>query len=563
MGGVGYWPRCGAAKRVCVGVLMAMTAGVGLLGFPVATAQSLSPIGADPVDLLHANLTFGQPATGSLKMQPGNAEWFASWQGVPNDATPTVSEFEFSGRQARLIYFESVLLGGPNVEIKENPVTSDPLPVTLRLELEQIPQQTQVVVENFSVSVSEAGGDRELVLRAAPSDGAGLETGDSWTLASLAPGKSLSNHNRTLNAVGAPQPVVSGWNVLLEGRKGAVHTDQPRSVHFYGYNVTIRHAGGTETYRTGAFNATETFPGGPRLVPKEAFLVILPQDSHFQLASRDASIRVVSPRLSVAGSFLFKEAIGFLSAAPRQQVLDNHDLHPEGVFVVRSVPPPIGASHRLELDGWAHGVVWPSVPLAGMAARGEVPLPFVVTALAAAALGLLMVKFLAGFFTRLKKDKLLESDLRQRIVDALTANPGLRMKPLAVLVGVSTGSIRHHLTVLIDHQIVRAFKLEGEWRYALATCDLGSVRRTVVMEKHPEFLTLLRHVRPHGTPADFLVAQLRLELGFSTSGSYKVIERAAREGFIVKESCGRSVFVRPAQGLSPEESASVRRLACT
>lgn len=251
----------------------------------------------------------------------------------------------------------------------------------------------------------------------------------------------------------------------------------------------------------------------------------------------------------VHGSFTAYGARGRLEAVGKNLSFDRKELSLEGTFVVRETPPPgdpendradrvdVAASGEFTAAGLDFAAVagtpgtWDSATAALWTAGG--------------ALGLVAFWKLAGaLFTRLRQTLLLNNETRRRVFDAIQGNPGVRLPDLLRIASVHASSARYHLYVLERHgQIVRR-KVLGTQRFLAPSSPSRASPRRVLLESEPRFRDLLDALAAGPTGAASIVGPLSLRWGMSRQGAWKIINAAARQDLVVKETNGRSVTLR-------------------
>ncbi len=343
---------------------------------------------------------------------------------------------------------------------------------------------------------------------------------------------------------------VVGWGRDVELDHAAVRATGDATLYLE--HATIEGAGFREALPP--YKAQTETSGAGVVTTKERLVHALLDVPGVLLETDLAGLRTICAdlRMDVDGRFTAYDARGTAWANGEELAFERRELTLLGDFRLDETPqggdPARGARTDVEAQGAGSfdaigldfALVAADTPLAG---AGRVAVGLAV----AAGLGFGLWKLAAFLFTRLRPDELLEQGGRRRIAEAVQANPGTTIVALQELTGMSSTNVRYHLSVLRRHGRIRAFKLQGSWRYAPMQHDVHALQRRSLLESDPKLQRLVELVGQNPVPAGALVESLRVEWGLSRSGTWNLIDRATHGNLILKERDGKKVVLRTPQ----------------
>lgn len=479
------------------------------LGAPAGAVAEPSR-GLDPVEPVHADVAFVDPARVSGPLDV--ADWLLQ---VPrSDDGDPLPAFDLLGAEATATYVERTILPQSGWETE--------------------PKQTTRTLLDIDADLAFVGGPSELEVG---HGGGPLEIRDApdWRLGTV----EGTMPKAIFVPSGSAPAEVDRQALFLEREGGSFHAEGSVPLYIYGFNVTIRHREGTETYTTGLRDAWAQsglpVPDGAPPAQTESYLVLRVEEGSFTLAT-DRPVRIVSHRVALVGSVEIHDAHGRIERDGAAGQLDGKRMRLDGAF---DVTPGTGSSadtHEVAFDGFAF--------VQASSARFPVPsLSPTVVAGGTAALALLL-GLGAWLYTRLRHDTVADHPRRRAALAAVEQRPGLTVDELAATLGVHANTARYHVRVLETHGRVRAYRTRGTWRVVPATVDVARARAQAVLAGDPAVACLVDDVGPDGVPASRAVRVLQGRLGLSRSRGWRIVDRAVDAGLLVRERQGRRVVLR-------------------
>ena len=334
---------------------------------------------------------------------------------------------------------------------------------------------------------------------------------------------------------------VPGWVRLVHLRGGAVEIRGNLTLYVDSALVEVGsdfredlppHRETVATYENGAaaFYRFRFHHGLVRL--NDARILIDPSDAPFACSALQAELE---------GTLTAFAARGRISAGSRTVEFERREASLSGRFSVLEAPvtdggegsPAVvaeasGSFDAVGLDFADAGLFTPRTPPEVAA--------WTLAALVAAALGY-AAKMGWPLYTRLVRHRLLDSETRSLIVEALRATPWMAIRQLQDATGLARSTLRYQLGVLRRHGLVRRLAAAGLERFAPA--DLA------VAPPEADLRRILRASPATGTRRLAEVMRLlRAEADYSRFGAWKAVRRAARDGELALERRGREVWVR-------------------
>jgi len=135
----------------------------------------------------------------------------------------------------------------------------------------------------------------------------------------------------------------------------------------------------------------------------------------------------------------------------------------------------------------------------------------------------------------------LELESRRRIYEFLIANPGVHLRRIGEILGMSTGMLSYHLDYLERHGLLKSEEESHRKRYFIARAFLEAQRRIlgVLREDVPRKIVL--ELLTHG---ERTFAQLQEAVGVSKSTmSYQIQKLLSRDILVRTKRERESVFV--------------------
>ncbi len=162
-------------------------------------------------------------------------------------------------------------------------------------------------------------------------------------------------------------------------------------------------------------------------------------------------------------------------------------------------------------------------------------------AIAAAAVGgFLVIKFLVGaLFTRLSPERALEHPRRRAIHGFVIDNPGTNFRDIVRETGVSSGTVRHHLTILerSGHLMERQFG--GTVRFFENHGRYNATWSTVALLREPDLADLYNWLEAHPGSFQKDVLTGMEEQGWSRSTTQHRVSRLVDGGAVSMKTQGR------------------------
>ncbi len=181
-----------------------------------------------------------------------------------------------------------------------------------------------------------------------------------------------------------------------------------------------------------------------------------------------------------------------------------------------------------DLGGSTGGVSERSA-LAGMPESGS-GLAIAATAVTGLALLLLVVKFaILPFFTRLKRDALLDNPVRARLHERVRADPGIHLADLVDFAAIGYGATRHHLEQLVKHRYLSQLNIDGMSRYyAAGEVPPQEARRAAILRS--DSTRRVYEVRANEPALSLREAGARL--GMSAPSVHRIKKKLEGEGLL-------------------------------
>jgi DNA-binding transcriptional ArsR family regulator len=241
---------------------------------------------------------------------------------------------------------------------------------------------------------------------------------------------------------------------------------------------------------------------------------------HRFTASGAAVEGAASPALLLLGGGRLDVAVHGSVRLPA--ALDGRTLQADGDLALRGLRPAEDGRLRARLDGAADGARLDEAGVdpasLGLGAAGAV---------AAAGLLGLLAKAAAALFSRLTPERSLRHPLRQRLLDAVRAHPGIHERALARLAGEAPGTVRHHVGVLVRQGLATRVRDGRVVRLRDARPDAlraGDPAAALLLEPALGRLDGWRREHPGATPAD-AVRHAVEAWGWSRSTAYHRLAR--------------------------------------
>lgn len=159
--------------------------------------------------------------------------------------------------------------------------------------------------------------------------------------------------------------------------------------------------------------------------------------------------------------------------------------------------------------------------------------------LAAAVAAGVLVLVGAALYHRITRNDALENENRQRILDLIRENPGIRAGTLASRLGLSHPTVAEHLRMLGRFRMVEAAG-EGQKRYFVAGAMGPEEKRVAGASSSPVAQALVAHLAQHGA-ADFGAMCDALGIGRSTASV--TLRRLEARGVVSRRREGARVVV--------------------
>jgi predicted transcriptional regulator len=145
----------------------------------------------------------------------------------------------------------------------------------------------------------------------------------------------------------------------------------------------------------------------------------------------------------------------------------------------------------------------------------------------------------AAIYSKIKKDKLLDHQTRQEIVDYLRENPGAYYSQIRKDLGLAHGVLTHHINMLEQQELLfsrqdrsyRRFYLDGMYR-----------KGPIVVGKQKEVLDIIRRI------PGLSQSEIGRKLGMGRMIVSYHINALEDLGLVEKRSSGRENLVYPANG---------------
>jgi predicted transcriptional regulator len=335
---------------------------------------------------------------------------------------------------------------------------------------------------------------------------------------------------------------VSGWTRSVDWTGGS--TTASGDARFFLENVDVTSEGKSWTLPNGHERTSSQLPG------------LLQATDHYIHGFLDArDVAMTFPEGSVGfcneatwtvdGHLTAFDASGSVNALGRTIPFHERELTLVGHFVLLDEAPREAAG-----DAWSAPV--PAQAQGNIEALGidfhqvaSQPMSAPVVLGVTAGLGLLALVALGAFlYTRLTDDGVLDTDGRRRIFEAIQANPGIGFGPLVRLVSASPSNTRYHLERLQRHGRIQIVQIGAHFHYVPKPADPHHARKQALVTADEPLRQLLSTLDGQERLATDLVAELRLNAGLSRSGSWKVLNRAEREGLIERRKESGRLFVR-------------------
>lgn len=219
-----------------------------------------------------------------------------------------------------------------------------------------------------------------------------------------------------------------------------------------------------------------------------------------------------------------------------------------GMEAVERAPVGIEALAGEPVQGQAPREAAP-LTLAALAARGgpefrsaepgALPVLLAAGALAAVALAL---------YHRIARHRVLEQATRQRVHDAIRAEPGIRVGTLQARLGLNYNTVLRHVRILENAGLVEAAG-SGHRRLFAREAALGvHAKGAAVAASAPAAQAVMRHLEASGASD---LAALSASLGLPKSSLSEAVSRLAAAGLVVKRRDGRRLEVALPARLPP------------
>ena len=151
---------------------------------------------------------------------------------------------------------------------------------------------------------------------------------------------------------------------------------------------------------------------------------------------------------------------------------------------------------------------------------------------AAAALYLLTKLLFVPFYTRLKRDRLLDNPVRARLYEAVRTSPGITQQELMDFAGIGDGATRHHLDQLVAHRLLFEVREDRHVRFfAAGEVPPELARREAVLRagSNRRVYELLR-AEPH-----LSLREAGARLGMSAPSVHKCVRKLREAGLLPAE----------------------------
>lgn len=159
---------------------------------------------------------------------------------------------------------------------------------------------------------------------------------------------------------------------------------------------------------------------------------------------------------------------------------------------------------------------------------------------------------LAGLFSRLRADRLMDNDVRARVHEDIARHPGASLEQVRTRTGIARATASHHLRRLERHGLLTAVRQGARRRYFVATGATGSTAlpparlRDAAALSHPTARGIAAFVqdRPGVDQQEVCSA-----LAIRNPAASKHLTRFEALGLVVAERRGRNRHYHPTDGL--------------
>ncbi len=400
-----------------------------------------------------------------------------------------------------------------------------------------------------------AGQAEDFYLAARHADHLQMEARHDWRLGSVGQRLELDS---TAARVGLEVPDGAeewGHRVSATSRDVTIRQEASRSdARFFGYEVVVHHGGRTTVFRSGSFDAEAGgLPLGPVSQRRSSTVAVLGVDGSLWIETGDRPVEIVAPHLEIRGTATFGSTHGNLAVGGERRFLDGDHLELHGRYKLEALAPHMGGN-VYAVEGEA--------PVTASASHVQGP-PSEAPSwewvlLVGTAAGLLALFWVAAtaLFTRLRRVALLRQPLRNHLVSALAARPGMTLRELAETREGSARNVEYHLRILARHGLIRSLRASGARRYYLAGHDVREEPKRVAMED-PRVATVAEKLAVQARPTMEIIGELRARYRMTQAGAWKVVNRAVTAGLVVRHRRGRWVYLDRApaatEGSTPAE----------
>lgn len=140
------------------------------------------------------------------------------------------------------------------------------------------------------------------------------------------------------------------------------------------------------------------------------------------------------------------------------------------------------------------------------------------------------------------------STSRQRILSIVTANPGIHIRRLSLLVGLSWNTCQHHLRVLQQRGDVSRRKINGKVCWFDARNGAFQRKRATCLLRDPQNMRLAQAILQEPGSNQLHLAQ---SLELAASAVHRRVTRMEEAGLVVRMPESRSVHVFPSNDMRP------------
>ncbi|MBI2078407.1 MAG: hypothetical protein HYT80_08590 [Euryarchaeota archaeon] len=149
---------------------------------------------------------------------------------------------------------------------------------------------------------------------------------------------------------------------------------------------------------------------------------------------------------------------------------------------------------------------------------------------------------LLGFFTRLARPRILDQDVRGRIHELVTQEPGIHGHAVATQLEIGNGQAAYHLRVLVREGVLSRVGVFGSRSYFVAGRNSPAQMRALAALRRSPLRTLYEDVVQHpGEP----LARSAQRIGLSLPRVSRLARRLGDVGLVERTTQGRSVVLRP------------------